>query len=350
MQRLTRSILLASAAAVLGACSDRPDPTVPGARTAVAAAPSPTQGRVAFVRYEGRFPKLYLQNADGSDQQLVHFVGVHDRVEGNYPQRQLPVSDESIVAMGPLEWSPDGSQLAVVLSVGFDQSQVVVMNADGHNIRVASLNGQYILSDVDWSPDGQRIAYGMATLPGARGVELFTTDLRTFEVRRLTVGAFFGVRAELRWSEDGSAIFLSEITGEERAEPYNYINRVRRIDYATGASETVAEGIVGEMQGILRSGKHALISRKVSLEGSDYLRDLMVVELTTGRGPVLQSGTNFWSAELLSGDREALVVSNVSTDPYSTALGFALQSLSGGSPEWLRSIPPDAWVADVTKN
>ena len=358
MQRLTRftrfssfsrPILFASTAAVLGACSDRPGPVAPGADAAIAAAPALAQGRIAFVRYEGRFPALYLQNLDGGGQRRVRFVGVHDRIEGNYPQRLLPVTDETIVAMGPLKWSPDGSQLAVVVSVGFDQSQVLVMNADGHNIRAASPNSQYILSDVDWSPDGQRIAYGMATLPGARGVELFATDLRTFEVRRLTFGAFFGVRTELRWSQDGAALFLSEITGEERGEPFNYINRVRRIDYATGAAETVAEGIVGEMQGIMRGGKHALVSRKIAPEGYGYLRDLMVVELSTGRGTVLQSGSGFWSAELLANEQAALVVSNVSPDPYSTELGFALQSLAGGRPEWLRSIPGDAWVADVSK-
>lgn len=32
-----------------------------------------------------------------------------------------------------------------------------------------SVNYQYIVGDVDWSPDGTRLAYIMATLPSLRG-------------------------------------------------------------------------------------------------------------------------------------------------------------------------------------
>ena len=351
-QKLARPLMVASAL-FLGACNDPSAPAADPAGAALAVttdAAAKSQDRVAFVQYEGRFPALYLQNVDGTDRQRVRFVGVYDRVEGNYTRRELPVTDETIVAMGPLKWSPDGSQLAVVLSVGFDQSQVVVMNADGHNIRAASPNGQYILSDVDWSPDGKAIAYGMATLPGARGVELFTTDLRTYEVRRLTVGAFFGVRTEIRWNAAGTGIFLSEITGEEREPPFNFINRVRLIDAATGASQTVAEGVPGEMVGITRGGKHALVMRHVLQPDGNWweVRSLQFVELTTGRGPELQVGAALWGAELLASDREALVISNVAPDPYSTVLGFARQSLDGGRAEPLRGIPGTAWVADLT--
>ena len=135
MNRLSRPILAASVLA-LGACTDRPAPASPETRAAFG--PQLKQDRVAYVQYEGRFPALYLANADGTGRTRVRFDYLVDRIEGNYPQRLLPVKDGTIVAMGPIKWSPDGSQLAVVLSVGFDQSQVVVMNSDGHFLRAAS--------------------------------------------------------------------------------------------------------------------------------------------------------------------------------------------------------------------
>jgi hypothetical protein len=40
-----------------------------------------------------------------------------------------------------------------------------------------SVNYQYVVGDVDWSPDGTRLAYIMATLPSLRGLELFVSDV-----------------------------------------------------------------------------------------------------------------------------------------------------------------------------
>ena len=42
--------------------------------------------------------------------------------------------------------------------------------------RIVSVNSQYIVGDVDWSPDGTRLAYIMATLPSLRGLELFVSE------------------------------------------------------------------------------------------------------------------------------------------------------------------------------
>ena len=76
--------------------------------------------------------------------------------------------------------------------------------------RVASVNQQIILSGIDWSADQRYLAYAMSTLPGARGVEIFTTDLQQNTVRKLTTGSNFGgTGASLRLNPDASQVYFS---------------------------------------------------------------------------------------------------------------------------------------------
>ena len=85
-----------------------------------------------------------------------------------------------------------------------DQAAIIV-DADGSNARVASPNTQIILSEVEWSANGNQIAYAMATQPHALGVELFVTDLQQNQVRKITTGAGWTVfSAELRFNADAS--------------------------------------------------------------------------------------------------------------------------------------------------
>ena len=59
---------------------------------------------------------------------------------------------------GTLPWSPDGSSLAVYGSVG-DQSGVVVVPITGELRLISPGEVLGIPSDIDWSPDGNRLAY-----------------------------------------------------------------------------------------------------------------------------------------------------------------------------------------------
>ena len=288
----------------LAACND-PIAPVPGAAARGAAVVAARQGdRLATIEHEGFFPALYLQHADGSGRVRVRFGNVHDPIDGNYPLDLLPVDDAHILALGPAKWSPDGQQLAIVVTLGYDQSQVVVMNADGRNIRTASPNSQIVLGDIDWAPDSRSIAYAMSTLPHAGGVDLFVTDLRKDAVRRITTDGRLSVFDEYRFDATGTGLWLTQYEGRTEDE----INRVSRVYHASldGTLRGVPEKIVGNAQGISRDGAWAIVLRHV--RDDDLAKELARVSLT-GRGEeLLLARGDLLYAELLEGDDAAVLV------------------------------------------
>jgi dipeptidyl aminopeptidase/acylaminoacyl peptidase len=336
--------LLGIAVLALAACSETP--TTPNAPLYTASTNGLKQDRVAVVDLGGRHPALFVQNADGSDRRQIHFGNVKDRIEGNFAG--LAITDEGILALGPLKWSPDGQQLAVVVTAAFDQSEVIVMDADGHNQRAASSNWQIILSDVDWSPDSKAIAYAMSTLPAARGVDVFMTDLVKNEVRRLTTGQNLFL-TELRWDSEGSGVYFSKVTGEDERPVSNLVNRILRVDVASGAIRTLAEQIVGTVQGIARDGSFALTLRNVSFDGARYDRELLRVGPTGHGEPTGMTGDRLMYADLSASDRGAIVVVNESDDPYSSINGFRRIAFDGPVPARLERLGTTTWSVDVAE-
>ena len=294
--------LLAPALLVLAACGDDPV-TAPAAATprATAVTGALKNDRLAIVEWEGRFPALYLQDADGGNRVRVRFTNVHDRIEGNYPPALLPVSDETLVAIGRPKWSPDGQQLAVVVSVAYDQSQVVVMNADGRQIRTESPNGQIIMGDVDWSPDSRSIAYVMSTLPRALGVDLFVTDLVKERVQRLTTDGRFKAYDQLRWDEAGTGIWFTQWEGWAD----DGWNRVARVYHTTLAGQVTGapEKAIGDLQALSRDGRWLLSVRYTKDGAQEFVRQ----PLDKGAEQVLATG-EFMYAALLDGDDEVVLV------------------------------------------
>lgn len=215
------------------------------------------RGRIAVVAWDPE-PTLWIHDVGGDAERRIHFNGAADPIEGNHPQ--LPVTDETIRALGPVKWAPDGQRVAIVATVAFDQSEVVIIGADGSGARVASVNTQNILSDVAWSADGTRIAYTMSTLPHATGVDVFLTELASSRVIRLTENYQPGVPGvELAFDATGGAVFVTKMTGEATA-------RLDRIDVATRALTTVATGLPGEPQAIAPGGGFVLLMQR---DGAD---------------------------------------------------------------------------------
>lgn len=297
-----RGALVAPVLLVLGACADEVTaPAAPGAARAAVVASALRTDRLATVEWEGRFPRLYLQDADGARRVRVRFENVHDKIDGNWPAEFLPVNDNSIIAMSNPVWSPDGQQLAVVVSVAFDQSQVIVMNADGRQLRTESINGQVIMGRVDWSPDSRRIAYVMSTLPRGNGVDLFVTDLVTEKVQRLTNEGRFRAFDKYRWDEAGRGIWF---TNFERWADDGW-NAIARTYHATldGQVTGVPAKLEGDLMAIARDGRWALAVR-YDREGNQALVRQAMHE--GGETTVLAEGM-FTTAFLLEGDREAIV-------------------------------------------
>lgn len=100
-----------------------------------------------------------------------------------------------------LAWSPDGWKLAIVASRSGRYRLVV---ADLRTGRLRTLRGgRGRPSDLDWSPEGRRIAF-RTQLPGERAV-VRTIDTRSGRVGRVHTGYAIPI-----WSPDGRSLALAE--------------------------------------------------------------------------------------------------------------------------------------------
>lgn len=223
-----------------------------------------TSATVAITQSTGGHPSLLYGTAIGTQRTQLHFTNVADSIAGNLTD--LVVSDSTLLALG----SPAlfNNRIAVVATVAFDQSEIVVMDAITGKSQVASMNGQIIGSVPAWSSDGQHLAYTMSTLPGFGGLDLFTTDLHTHTVARLTnVGNLHG--AAVAWAGDDKSIYYARTTGDD-PDSENSLSEVVQVDVATKASHTVASNIVGVITSIDPLG-NMLVLRKASSGSSTQL-------------------------------------------------------------------------------
>jgi Tol biopolymer transport system component len=232
------------------------------------------------------------------------------------------------------------------VTVAFDQSQVVVMNADGAGMRVASPNQQIILSNVAWSADGRRIAYTMSTLPHASGVDLFMTDLETDRVTRLTTGAGLGVPGvEMAWAAGGGQLFVSRVTGEGGAPLFEYGSSVTRLDVGSLQQTPIATGIAGEIAAIAQGGEYLVIVRRTSPSSSGYLEHIVRRNLASGGESALTEDALLAWASLTAGERSILYT--VATPGTADVLNYFLLPAGGGAAQRLGAIDVQVTSADV---
>lgn len=122
---------------------------------------------------------------------------------GGGPGRAL--IDPAFGVMSP-DWSPDGTQIAFVSSVG-GSPDIYVMNADGSGIR-AFAAGRRGEGYPAWSPDGKHIAYTIENRLYVRRIDDGTT-------RRLDASGV-GIY-QPSWSPDGERIAYSVDRADQRA-------------------------------------------------------------------------------------------------------------------------------------
>ena len=296
---------------------------------------------VALIELDGTRPAFYLQKPDGSDRVRVHFTGAVDEVAGNSPLVPA-LTDETILALRSAKWSPDGSRIAFVATVAFDQAEVVVMDADGTDPRIVSPNYAYVLGDVDWSPDGKRLAYIMATRPSLGGLELFVSDVAGApKVTQVTTGSGYrGLGGTVRFASSGTAVWISQVTGEQGGPLFESIGAVRRVDLATGAITSVRENLAGEVQAVSHSGQWALVMRHKALSNGVYDNQLIRVPLV-GTGPelLLVDGGQLDFARLTSDDSRLVLLRNGSR--------FGVLAAVGGTEQAVRGSGADQLSADV---
>jgi hypothetical protein len=143
---------------------------------------SPDGSTIAFATSRDGAFRIYLMNADGSNQRPL--------TSTNAPARQPT-------------WAPDGQKIAFVGTAPDGDSEIYVMNADGSNVvRLTQSPGDD--SDPAWSPDGRKIAFRSDRSGGG---ELYVMNVDGSNVVRLTTTSVDEHRPA--WSPDGSRIVFA---------------------------------------------------------------------------------------------------------------------------------------------
>ena len=242
---------------------------------------------VAITVFEGTHPVLLAGDASGTNRTRLHFSNFTDLIPNNDPG--LVVSDEHLLALGAPSISPSCGLIAVVATLAYDQSEIVVMKRNGSGGEVASINTQIIGSSPEWSPDGTKLAYTMSTKPNFGGLDLFMTNVPTHTVTRLTTDERLDLAA-IRWSIDGSAIYYTRRGVSTASVPGERVNELVRITVATGAEQVVATGITGNVVGISRDGTRVLLLRQVVTTGGGSSQALIESRLGGSERTLVESG------------------------------------------------------------
>jgi dipeptidyl aminopeptidase/acylaminoacyl peptidase len=195
----------------------------------VAASPIPPKVQILSVPFDGGDPKVI---GDGDEpaispkSDIVAFVKSGQiwavPIDGSSPAKAI-VTDRG--TSGDLQWSPDGSRLAFVSGRG-DHAYIGVYTNDSTPLRWLAATFARDGSP-RWSPDGTRIAF--VRTPGAGGApdsllvqrhrpwEIWTADVATGDARRLwkapetlrgSVPSTQG-GTNLHWAAGGRIVFLS---------------------------------------------------------------------------------------------------------------------------------------------
>jgi TolB protein len=159
---------------------------------------SPDGTRIAVDRFEFSGDTgtegIYVMNADGTD--LHQILALHLR----------PISGHE------LHWSPDGSRIAFVRidssNSGFESEwlqQLVVMDADGSNLRALTTPQDGQVRSFSWSPDGTQIVFTKQYSASEHkfGWDLYALPADGGQATRLTTD---GHSMDPSWSPNGRQI------------------------------------------------------------------------------------------------------------------------------------------------
>ncbi|HEX5709350.1 MAG TPA: S9 family peptidase [Pyrinomonadaceae bacterium] len=201
-------------------------------------------------------------------------------------------------------FSPDGSRVAFVTNLSGLPQVWVMPTAGGYPVLVTSFDDP--VGFVNWSPDGQWLAFNVAP-GGGLNEQIYVARPDGTGLRRLTEGGkennFLG-----GWTHDGRHLFYSS-NRRNAASTDSYL-----LDVATGQARMVAENKgVGGISDVSRDGRFAVISRLINRGDNN----LYLVNLSDGKESLLtphEGPGTFGGAQFSNDGRTVYFASNKDRD------------------------------------
>ena len=160
---------------------------------------TPDGSKIVFLRevYVGKSldtePSFFRMNADGSDEARL----------------RTPMTHRSTGIGLDVDWSPDGSKIAFVrdmlVSTNLARATIFLMNADGSDQTQLCPETKRWEDSPDWSPDGSKIAF-VRTDDG--GSQIYTVNADGTGLTQLTRDPAYTTDSP-EWSPDGSKVLFS---------------------------------------------------------------------------------------------------------------------------------------------
>jgi TolB protein len=181
---------------------------------------SPDGKRLAYVSFEDKRSKVYIQNmTDGRRQLIAEFTGIN----------------------GAPAWSPDGKRLALTLSRD-GNAEIYVMQLDTRALRRLT-NDPAIDTEPSWSPDGRDIVF---TSDRAGTPQIYRMSVSGGPTERLTFEGDYNARAS--YTADGKSItFISRSQGGFRVAVLRLDNRTAQVLTETSLDESPSFAPNGRM-------------------------------------------------------------------------------------------------------
>jgi len=210
---------------------------------------SPDGSKILFIRRDGDQLGIYTMNADGTNQvrlvaetigedyykpswspdgTKILFIaeyenneghGVHGvfvmNADGTGQENLTPAYDDDDDGMSEVIWSPDGNRIAFTAFSVSNGTAMYILNSDGSNLeQVIAIINSYQFA-IAWSPDGKGIMYETRLMDNNR--EIFYFDVIAGSQVNLTNNTQPGSRdVSASWSSDGGEIiFTSNRNGNE---------------------------------------------------------------------------------------------------------------------------------------
>ena len=145
---------------------------------------------VLFISSRNQVPEVYVMDSDGSRQRRLTTI-------------QINPSNENVGRLGCSSpaWNPAGTQIAFYarMTIAPESGGLYIMDGSGTNIK--QLTSGYYDSEIAWSPDGVKIAFGRSTEISR---DIFVINRDGSDLTRLTELA--GDDDDPTWTRDGSSI------------------------------------------------------------------------------------------------------------------------------------------------